>query len=497
MPTSPATTDQRLWVANALNDLDANERALDRLAQSHIIIRTAQNPTDYERLAAAMLYSLCSRVFPNSEIDLDGFLPPNPWAAQTVADFTESQPVAAPRSHSAPQRIVIAIGQKAGTADFHVAGDDWTSMVSRAPISTTLSPVRHGSLGLYAAATLVASEIFKLALSDLGLRTLRIEAEMVWNLIDYRLRRAPLVEISDCACHHEFLFIGAGSLSSSAMALLALLDLAASIEVIDNDDFDPIYNPFRYPAATTSTSGSKAHWLASIANASPSLTAHPKHQSLEEWMGQRTSPGFDGTAVVTVDRVDARRKAADLAARHTISAGVNGLATELHRSNATDDAEACSYCLHIDASDPYDQVDVYADLTGLTSTRIRELLDGDRLTRADIEATKVPVDDHLIGRRFEDLVRSAYAEAEVPSTDGESRPARIAAPHVSWLTGLTIAAEILKQSLGAPILDRRLRVDLHGLPLGVTDRPEREPTGRCLCHNPIRREAARAWYKDT
>jgi hypothetical protein len=319
---------------------------------------------------------------------------------------------------------------------------------------------------------------------------------MVWNLIDYRLRPEPLIEYGDSPSHHDLLFIGGGSLGSSAIASLVLTDMAASIEIIDNDDFDPTHNPFRYPAATVKTAGSKAQWLASIANANPSLTAHPQHQPLEKWTGQRVSPGFDGTAIVTVDRVDARRKAADLTARRTISAGVNGLATELHRSYATDSTEACSYCLHIDVSDPYDQADVYANLTGLTPTRIRELLDGDRLITADIDSTKVQVDGYLVGRRLEDLVRSAYAEAEVPSTNGESRHARIAASHVSWFTGLTIAAEILKQSLGIPTLDRRLRVDLHGLPLGVTDRPEREPSGRCLCHNPIRRQAARAWYNN-
>ena len=487
-------TDQRLRIARAVPGSSAEERVLNVLAQPHIIIRTVRHPTDDERLAAAMLYSLCCRVFPNTSIDLDGVLPPNPWGVRTVASAVASQPSAQPRSHHTPQQVVIALGRHAGPADLYIAGDDWTAIVSRAPITAQPAPGQHGSLGLHAAAALAASEVFKCALANLGLQTMQLEAEMVWNLVDYRLHKAPPIERNGAAGHQELLFIGAGSLGSSAIAALTLTDIVASIEVIDNDDLDPDHNPFRYPAATTTTTGSKVRWLGAMVGASPSISAQPRHQLLQDWIAQRALPGFDGTAVVTVDRVDARRHAADLSALHTIAAGVNGLATELHRSTATDNTAACSYCLHIDVADPYDQVDVYAELTNLAPDRVRELLNGDRLTRADLAATHVPTGGLTVGDRFEDLVRGAYAEATLPAASDESSPAGIAAPHVSWLTGLTIAAELLKQSLGVPTLDRRLRLDLRGLPLGTTDRPMRDPTGRCLCHNPTRHAAARSWY---
>ena len=494
MPMSELMTDPRLHIAGTASEAIHAERVLDALAQPHVTISGGQASSDDELLAASALYALLCRIFPNTSLELDGALPPNPWGADTIADFVAKQPSAPARPHETPRELVIAVGRCAGPADLYTAGDDWTAIVSRSPLSAFPAPGKHGSLGLHAATALAGSEVVKQALSDLDLQTVPLEAELIWNLLDYRLQAAPATTHTSPAMHQRLLFLGAGSLGSSAIAALSLTDTPGSIEIVDHDEFDPSHNPFRYPAATTVTDGSKVHWLAAMAGPFPAMGAHPHNQKLQDWLAERDSPGFDGTAVVTVDRVDARRDAADLMARHTIAAGVRGLATELHRSTAIDSSMACSYCPHVDVADPYDQVDVYAEVTNLPAARVQELLDGARLTLADLEATGGPIDHRLVGRRFEDLVRAAYAEATLPATSDQSIPIRVSAPHVSWLTGLTIAAEIQKQSLGLPTLQRRLRIDLRGLPLGITDRPEPDLTGRCLCRNPVRQAAARSWY---
>lgn len=71
----------------------------------------------------------------------------------------------------------------------------------------------------------------------------------------------------------------------------------------------------------------------------------------------------------------------------------------------------------------------------------------------------------------------------------------VSAPFVSWLAGVVLAAEVDKFARGLPILDRRVELDLSGVPAGVVRRLPPDPTGRCLCQSPVRRRWARALYK--
>jgi len=52
----------------------------------------------------------------------------------------------------------------------------------------------------------------------------------------------------------------------------------------------------------------------------------------------------------------------------------------------------------------------------------------------------------------------------------------------------------VKASVGVPGIERRVEVDLTGVPLGGWRRPQRNPSGRCPCSNPARRDLARALY---
>ena len=255
MPTSASMTDPRLHFASASpGEVDA-ERVLDALARPHIMIRTGTDPSTAELLASSTLYALLCRIFPNTSLEFDGALPPNPWDADTVADFIAKQPLAPARSHEAPQQLVIAVGRQAGPADIYAAGDDWTAIVSRVPLTALPALGKHGSLGLHAATSFAGSEVLKHALSELGLQTVHLEAELIWNLLDYRLRPAPPTARTSSAMHQRILFLGAGSLGSSAIAALSLTDTPASIEIVDHDEFDPTHNPFRYPAADVTTAG--------------------------------------------------------------------------------------------------------------------------------------------------------------------------------------------------------------------------------------------------
>lgn len=481
--------DPRVRLAAAATDADRGA-ILDALARPQIHIVLPPHPLPHHVTGAATLYALACRLFPNTvPISTNAPLQPNPWGASDLATAMEVQPHAPDHSHPTPRAITVALGAVDTPADYFVDGDDWTAYVSNSAPTPGFTTPSQGGLGLQAAAALAIGEILKSALAELGLRTNQLDGTLTWNLLDYELRarRGP-----PPGPRHPspLLFAGAGSLGSSAIAALTFTPLAANLDVVDDDRFDPVHNAFRYPAATRTTRGPKTDWIRDFAvGANLSVTAHPKR--ILDWSRDRVSPGFDGTAVVTVDRVDARLDAASILPRETIAAGVSGLSLQVHRAVATDYESACSYCLYVDAARPHDQVDTYADLTGISSARILQLLDGQLLSRDDLSRFPERVD--LIGRRLEDLVREAYAEATI-TLDGPAPVAEVTAPQVSWLAGVLIAAELLKHALSYPALNRRLRVDMRGLPLGVTDRPPADPTGRCICHSSVRRTAAASWY---
>lgn len=470
----------------------AAEQALDALARPSVTIRVGPRPSTSDLVAAVGLYAQCVRMFPNVELDADGYLPNNPWHATSVSDAVDLQPRVEPRRHPQSYPIVIGVGAVAGKADLYIGGDDWTTYLSTTPPACRAT--YYGGLGLHAATALAASEIYKKVLTHLGLTSNPLTNDFVWNLINYELTPAPTTS-TRLPRHQRLLFIGAGSLGSSAAAALCCTPVSATAEVVDPDYFDTSRNPYRYPAATVHTDGFKSKWVAEMLNLSATINAIPCTDQIEDWIRYQPQPGFDGMTIITVDRVDARRHASDIWPRSSIAAGVSGLATELLRSHIEDLDFACPYCLHVNVTDPGDQVDLYAQVTGITTDRIRQLLSGEQLTPEDLKYVSIPDSSRLEGRRLEDLIRAAYAEATIPTSDPTSSQLQISAPHVSWLTGITIAAEISKASLALPTLERRLRIDLRGLPLGVTDRPPADSTGRCVCRDPSKRRMAQSWYE--
>jgi hypothetical protein len=164
--------------------------------------------------------------------------------------------------------------------------------------------------------------------------------------------------------------------------MLAMLPRAGTAVMVDPDMFDQRRNPYRYPAALPTTTGSKAAWVAGILrDGGWSVRAEPVDVAM--WATNQPAPGFAGIAVSSVDRVDARADVADVLARTTLSLGVAGLALHLQREHPADDA-ACPYCQFVAVGHPITQMQQIADLTGLPLGRVVELIDGAQLTGGDV-----------------------------------------------------------------------------------------------------------------
>jgi hypothetical protein len=332
--------------------------------------------------AAAALVSMLARIHPHISVDGDAPVGPSPWAAGTVQAVVARLDGVRPAATRPPEQdFVIGVGTS-GPADLWVGGDDWTVLLGRDE-----QPIGAGSTGYgIQAAALAAAEVLKVTLGPLGFMHRSVGKRFVWNLIDHQLRPAPVTPV--VGPPPPLVLFGAGSVNSSAAAMLAMLPRAGTAVMVDPDMFDQRRNPYRYPAALPATTGSKAAWVAGILrDGGWSVRAEPV--DVATWAMRQPAPGFAGIAVSSVDRVDARADVADVLARTTLSLGVAGLALHLQREHPTDDA-ACPYCQFVAVGHPITQMQQIADLTGLPLGRVVELIDGAQLTGGTWRSRSAP-----------------------------------------------------------------------------------------------------------
>jgi hypothetical protein len=455
--------------------------------------------------AAAALVSMSARVVGHVIVGPVPLPQPNPWGTRTLPGVAAASRLDPPTPGVTTRRITVRIGGTKSGAAIYVGGDDWTAIVSRdGPVD--VGPCTVGGPGLHVAVALAFGEVLKDLLGPIGMRNVPIAGELTWNLVDGGLGPAPALDLRDRppeASHVALL--GSGSVGSSAAAVLAITGLGSvvgsTVEVIDPDRFSPRRNGYRCPGVPAAETGSKAEWAARVLGAA-GWSARPDARSIADWHAARPDPGYPGIALVSVDNVDGRRDAGDVMAATTVSSGISGAALHVQRHHAVDDF-ACPYCEFVDARQWREQAEVYARL-GLTVTRLQALLGGAKLTTEDVataiwtgavEGTAV---HDLPGGQLIDLIARHYATVAVRLGDEAVTGGRagyaVSAPHVSWLAGTLLAAEVAKAAMGIPGLDRRVELDLTGVPLGGWRRPPRDPSGRCPCTSPPRRDLARSLY---
>ncbi len=484
------TTDPRLSIGTQATAAGADtvRTALDGLRP---VVRVERTLPPLAANAAGALLSILLRMHPHTELEGDAACGPNPWGAIRLAEIVDILgPVRPEASVHHLRDVVITVG-RTRPGDLAVGGDDWNVAFGAEPL-----PVHSAAtgLGIQAGAAFAAAEVLKLALIPLGLVAVRLPDHFRWNLVDHRM--APVAIDRTLGAPPPLVMAAAGSVNSSAAAQIMGFGAGTSVTVVDPDDFDPARNPYRYPAAVPEVRGPKADWVATMLRSS-GWRAMARPGDIAGWVQSMPQPGFQGILISSVDSVDGRADVADVLARTTLSAGVDGLALHLQHESALDEA-ACPYCDFVSAGHPITQIEQWAGLTGLSAARAAVLITGVPLTEADVAlvvaAGRVSQDaaPGLVGRRLNDLIGRVYAEAAVPIAGAD--PVRVSAPFVSWIAGTLIAAEVAKAAAGLSLIDRRADLDMSGVPPGAVRRLPRDPTGRCLCASPWRRRAAQVLY---
>jgi hypothetical protein len=499
-------TDPRVKLSQELTASGAAP-ALEALDRTHVIIRCQPSQGNTaSALGAAALLALVMRTHAHVEPDDDLPLPANPWNAASLQDLYSKLSSLRPAPAASPAKIsVVDVGHHPSDtirrADLRIGGDAWTAattggddlpiLISRDQASAD-QQIPYGNL---LAAGFGAAHLFREILRPLGLPACPDGADLIWNVLTHRRAPAPhaLATLAAAPEWPAVAWLGCGSVNSSAVAALACENLHGLASwTIDTDKFDQGHNPFRYPASTGAETGDKAAWLSAILGRS-GADCSPHAGLVRDWIRTRTEPGFYGIAVCGVDTIDGRYEAADLLARTTLSAAVSGMALHLQREHLGD-GYRCPYCDFVDLRTPLSQAAADAALTGLDERRVIELInDPQGLTEGDISQLiahgKIPASSAsaLLGRRLADVRGRIYAEGLIPAPVPGTAPTPVSAPFVSWVSGVLCAAEIAKAARGLPLIDRRVELDLHGLPDDFVLRLAQDTSGRCACASIVRR----------
>ncbi|WP_328442728.1 hypothetical protein [Amycolatopsis sp. NBC_00438] len=497
-------TDPRLRLVQGTDLAEHEQRVLTALDSVRVILRMRRAPAS-AAAGIGLMVSLTARLFAHVEIDGDaqasvsGFTTP---ATELLGRLSWLRP---PAAAAATSDAVIAIGDTEDRAvDLGVGGGVWTATLARRQQVPLAADTSAPHFGLQAAACLAVAELVKEVLAPLGLKARVLRDYLTWDLSNYGLSAIDPPPSGDTRNDQHLAIAGVGSVGTSVIsALLSSPEpFVSSIDLIDPEDFDD-RNPYRYPALLDDVVGEKKVLWARDQLAQAGVRAAPHPVGLAEWISQQARPGLSGVLVASPDTLDGRRDVADMLARETLSIGVAGMAFHVSRHHPGDGL-ACPYCEYVDSTPTSSQADVFAAHTGLMATRIRQLMQpGALLTAADVAASvaagKITSNsaDRLAGHRLDDLVARAYAEVAVPVLGQRNAGGQVllAAPYVSALAGILAAVEVYKGHLGVPRIDRRVDVDLTGLPQGFVRRPAADSSGRCLCASPFRQRAAAALYE--
>ncbi|PWK84593.1 ThiF family protein [Lentzea atacamensis] len=493
-------TDPRLRLVAGTELADNDEAVLAALDGVRVVLRVDGAPPSASA-AVGLLIGLVARLFAHVHIDGDARAEVS-GLTMSASELLERLRWLRPAAVTQPTvDKVIGIGLTGGRpVDLGIGGGAWTARVGREPQPVTQV---HGVplFGVQAAACLAVAELIKETLLPVGFRSRRLDRTLVWDLLSYRIDTATGRVDRQRRVPVEVALAGVGSVGTSVVSTLlaANTPFLSKVVLIDPEDFDD-RNPFRYPALLDDITGAgKAQWARQrLADAGVEASAY--RGTVAQWVADRPEPGFDGVLVASPDTLTGRRDVTDVLARTTLSVGVAGLAFHVSRHHLGDGL-ACPYCEYVNTGPLSTQAEVYAVHTGLEVARVLQLMQPGAVLAADdlarVHATgKISMASRaaLLGHRLDDLIARAYAEVRVAPA-GDAAQVLLAAPYVSALAGVLAAVEIYKINLGLPVVDRRLDLDLSGLPQGYVRRPSADATGRCLCASGFRQAAMRRLYR--
>lgn len=443
---------------------DDDEEVLRLLDNSTIrVMSTVPLAERRHQVLLFVLVDLLGRVFPRVDVAVEArtaaapSLPPGPpTVGARLKDIGRHSPLGA--QPGGEPVVTIHVGPGASDADIHVDASEWQSYLgtreSRLP-----APRRECSIGPMAAACRAAATAYALVLAPVRQAAAPPE-ESYRSSLSHRVATDPLSDpFPESPDPLDLLQVGAGSIGgATAVALRYEIGLAGRLVACDYEQLDDT-NPYRALLATAAAAAARANKAEELKAAlahHAGLEVKPHVRNVTEWEATLVGPTALPLTLVAVDSRESRELIQDALPLDVINAAVDGdvLAVSGHRTGSG----ACMCCLHMPAVLDAAQIKnrLIASATGISQGQVNELRV--RSTPlADILLRHVELHRRLppgalsayAGRTLDDLYAAEilYNESVVMTTTG-TRVA-VAAPFVTALAGVLLAAEAIKRSTPA------------------------------------------------
>lgn len=394
----------------------------------------------------------------------------------------------------------------AGSSRVYCAGSGWLARVARHPLSP-LAPSDANPVGPLVAAALGVAELFKLVLSDVLNGVVPAE-DVILSCLTYRVGDLdggpPLGRVQ----LPPTVLAGAGSIGSAFLWGLAHLpDVSGKLTIADPDRLKRhnLDRAILVLDGIAALEPEKAPWARdAIRPWVPNLEVTPFSGPIREYIDTLPPDYRLPLAISAVDSVESRRDVQDALPERILNASTGPTKVEVSRHNVLGEGP-CLYCLYIPEVLARSPLHIVMERTGFAQRDVAELMlpDGNRLLSAGnirgIEKhNNLPAGtlNHYVGRRLPVLLQDQiwYSQAPVQT---ESGPALVTTAFVSALAGFLLLAETIKETdpaLAQYRLNHVYEQDLLAIPNEFFYPGERDLTGYCLCHSPLRRRLYREKY---
>lgn len=470
------------------------------------------------QVLAEALVDLLSRLFPCLDVICDptarsaADLPPGPALSSERLQAAREHGVA-PASPREPT-LSIGIGAVEG-ADLWCDGSAWQSYLGTQPSRLKADDASGVPIGPLAAACRVAAHAFTRVMD--GAVTQRpTPGSMYSSALGHRFASEPLDDPGlPFAPRLAAVMVGAGSVGgAAAYALARTPSLQGDLDVVDPQALEA-GNLDRALLATRQRSAAEDVKVDVVSDALahlPHLHVTPHQLTAGGWLAQRDRELPLPLVLCAVDSAAARRAVQDCLPLHVLNAACHPAEVTVSRHITCNGP--CMCCLHMSQVLDAERIKarLIAQATGFNFEMVVALLVGRvALTLAHIQGIerhgRMPngalVD--FVGLTLDELwdAQLLYGATTAETAGGL---VAVAAPWVTALTGVLLAAEALKEAAGSGYQPYRLgpRADNVAIKyeenpyaspeFGLLTDPARWPTSECLCRSPRRARLIRERY---
>ena len=438
----------------------SGERATNFLTTKHIVLTWPDSAerTQAGRALVRTTANLIVRFAPEVRITKQ-----SEFATEVGNLLVQVDSSAQPFSTDILEPVIVRLGGGNENCDVSGSADCWTALVSGRGEELPAISDTGNVLGALAAATFVASEVFR--------RALPVIEEFQWHVpltrysvFDYGPPVSAPPNVDAPLLSSGPLLVGVGAIGQACIDALASLDARGTIRCVDKGYVDDETNlnrsvlAFEHDLVTVTPKVE----LAARRLAGTELEITPHLEELSSLIAKISSGDVPWPRLVAsaLDSAEDRRFLQQLWPDVVLDAATGGSMVQVFRHVAGSET-ACLRCLHPDEPSGRRYEETMADRLGLSMPEVEEYLSrpGIALDADSIRRMK-PGIQGLAQQHVGSDVCGFLSAVETLYQNQNSRPALVSVSFSSYLSGVFLASEIVKSELGVETrLGGRYQID--------------------------------------